>query len=89
MKFIMKTTKLGGNWTQIETKRHIAQIKHFVTPSNFGINGGRISKLWIQDKRNPKPNGIISYDREWVKKPTKKTSREANRLYNYLLKKYN
>ena len=42
--------------------------------SEFGINGGRISKLWIEDSRK---FPVASYDRGWDIKPTSKEAEAA------------
>lgn len=39
------------------------QIKLFAQPSQFGINGGRISKLFARDERTRET--ILNYDRGW------------------------
>ena len=42
-------------------------IKVFDEGSRFGINNGRISKLWIQRKQNREE--VANYDRGWDVKP--------------------
>ena len=56
--------------------------KVYEEPSEFGINGGRISKLML------KHNGtiILNYDRGWDVKPTDEISKAA---YQQILKMYN
>ena len=50
-----------GNW-KIGTINGIAfQAKVYDEGSEFGIDGGKISKLWIQD--------ICNYNREWDERP--------------------
>ena len=39
-------------------------IKVFDEGSRFGINNGRISKLWIQKKQNKEE--VANYDRGWI-----------------------
>lgn len=57
-------------------------VKHFEEGSDFGIEGGRISKLSL------KVNGKITanYDKGWDVRPEDKISQAA---YEILLKKYN
>ena len=43
------------------------EIKHFQIGSEYGIDGGRISKLWVQDMATGKT--VINYDRGWDIKP--------------------
>ena len=51
-----------GNW-EIGTIDDVAfQAKVYEEDSEFGINGGNISKLWIK--------GICNYDREWDERAT-------------------
>lgn len=53
-----------GDYTQITDGDFKAVIKHFDEPSNeYGIDGGKISKLWI---KNTKTNKVVAnYDRGW------------------------
>ena len=39
------------------------QVKHYDEPSEFGIDGGRVSKLWL--RKWGEPQAILSYDRGW------------------------
>ena len=58
--YIWTETKRDGNWligTFTRGNETInAQIKVFADPSEFGIGGGRVSKLWLAHK--------LSYDRK-------------------------
>ena len=58
------------------------EVKHFEEGSEFGIKGGKISKLECH------ANGetILHYERGWNKKPKTKLANEA---YEILKKKYN
>ena len=63
-------------------KTYKVSIKHFDGPSQFGIDGGKISKLWIS-------NGDVElafYDRDWVTKPRSKI---AKAIVNKLLEEFN
>lgn len=58
-------------------------VKHYDEPSEeYGIDGGRISKLSL------KINGryTLNYDREWDIRPKNEASRKA---YEILVKKFN
>ena len=57
-------------------------IKVFEEGSDFGINGGRISKLQIRIGSKISAN----YDRGWDKKPTTSVEKEALKI---ILKEYN
>lgn len=57
-------------------------VKHYDEPSEFGINGGRISKLMI--KVNDKVTA--NYDRGWDVEPK---DQETKMAYMILLKNYN
>ena len=58
------------------------EVKHFEEGSDFGIDGGRISKLECR------VNGetILHYERGWNKKPKTEMAKKA---YEILKKKYN
>lgn len=57
-------------------------IKVFEKSSEFGINGGRISKLNIRLGNKE----LANYDRGWDIKPTTEIGKEA---LNKILKRYN
>ena len=48
-------------------------IQYFKEPSEFGINGGRISKLEVCDKGKT----LIHYTRGWDIRPTTKLAKYA------------
>lgn len=74
-----------SNWKQEISGKYIADILSFDEPSEeYGIDGGRISKLCIRDKRN-KGKWLCNYDRGWDIKPTK----EIKDFYDEIIKKYN
>ena len=60
------------------------QVKSYDEGSEFGINEGRISKLFIKSESTGKV--LALYDRGWDKKPTTKT---AKAVYTELLKQFN
>ena len=57
-------------------------VKHFDEGSEFGINGGRISKLAIRDQQG---RWLVNYDRCWDQHPTK----EVKPIYDKLIEMYN
>ena len=66
------------------TKVAIYQVKAYEEGSMYGINGGRISKLWI--KLDGKV--IASYDRGWDIMPDEKDQAEQL-AYCIVLENYN
>ena len=50
---------------QIENETYTYDAKHFDAPSEYGIEGGRISKLGIRKGREV----VLNYDRGWVIEP--------------------
>ena len=50
-------------------------IKRFDEGSEFGIEGGRISKLTIKNERTGKE--VVNYDRGWDIQPKTKSAQEA------------
>ena len=66
-------------------------IKAFDEGSRFGINNGKISKLWIQRKQNKEE--VANYDRGWDIKPFDGDgnfySEDVKNVYEYLIEKYN
>lgn len=57
-------------------------IKHFDIGSEYGIDGGRISKLWIAKDGQT----VANFDRGWDIFPTEK---EALEILDELVSKYN
>lgn len=63
-------------------RRYEYQVKHFDEGSEFGINEGRISKLWISlDGKT-----VCSYDRGWDVFPE---DDDIKNVYNKLLDRFN
>lgn len=80
-------------WTQFEMTIESPQegkrcfeveIKHFESGSYWGIDGGKISKLWARDKDSRKV--VINYDRGWDIKPNTECEKA---LLQALLNLYN
>lgn len=66
-------------------------IKVFEVGSEFGINNGRISKLWIQRESNGKT--VANYSRGWDVKPFDDDGNfydnDVKEVYEELIAKYN
>lgn len=58
-------------------------VKHFEEDSEFGIDGGRISKLTI--RKNGQARNLCSYDRGWDVQPAD----EVKAVYDQLIRQYN
>ena len=69
----IKVTGTTGNWTFGTVKQtdggetFVFQAKHYDEPSQFGIDGGRVSKLCV--RRDGAAKGVIAYERGWLVKP--------------------
>lgn len=88
-----QNTYIGGKimWKHGEYNSFSWCIKVFDEVSRFGINNGRISKLWIQRKQNKEE--VANYDRGWDIKPFDDDgnfySDDVREVYEHLLAKYN
>jgi len=73
---------LGNDWIHVRHPQsgYTAQVRYFEEPSEYGIDGGRISKLWIA---GPDGKARVEYDRGWSKRPPK--SGTAKVLYESLV----
>lgn len=67
---------------EIDETKVSYEVKHFEEGSDFGIDGGRISKL----ECHAKDETILHYERGWSKKPETEMAKKA---YEILKKKYN
>lgn len=69
---IIKINKIKDNWVLAKdnTGKYEVQLKLFSEPSHYGIRNGRISKLWIKDKKGTKLGADAHYDRGWDVEPT-------------------
>lgn len=63
------------------------QVKHYDEGSQFGIDGGRVSKLWIAARGVAGKQVMVSYDRGWDIEPEKGS--EVYEVMQDLLRKYN
>lgn len=79
----LKST-FGNPWYEIKTDKYRCQIMRFDEPSaQYGIDGGKISKLWI---RNIKTNEVVAnYDRKWDIEP----KGDVKKFYDEVIKEYN
>lgn len=59
-------------------------VKHFAQGSEFGIDGGRISKLTI--RKLDESRDLVNYDRDWDVEPA---TDEVKAVYAIILEKYN
>ena len=60
-------TKHSGNWTSGHIGPFRFEVKHYEEPSVFGIDEGRISKLWLGWKDSY--GTVAAFDRGWDKLP--------------------
>ena len=68
-------------WTKGNINGFDYEVKHHAKGSVFGINEGKISKLWIgKDGKT-----VANYDRGWDIPPTE----EAQNVYESLLRRHN
>lgn len=69
----IKVTGTTDNWTFGTVRRadggetYVFQAKHYDEPSQFGIEGGRISKLCV--RRDGVAKDVIAYERGWLVEP--------------------
>ena len=64
------------------------QIKHFDEPSEYGIDSGRISKLWM--RRRGDAQAVLGYDRRWERGFTPRgKSAEVRAAYRAIIAKFN
>ena len=91
----MKERALGQGWLRIEKDGMVAEVLRFENGSQYGINGGRISKLWIGEKEEFRVTGVsmswrckwlANYDRGWDMQPR---GVKAKQFYNKIVKQYN
>jgi len=58
----IKQIRVRDNWVEGDYKGYYFQAKLFVFPSDYGINSGRVSKLYVLDKQE---HTVLNYDRGW------------------------
>lgn len=59
-------------------------VKHYEEGSQYGIDGGKVSKLTI--RKLDESRDLVNYDRGWDIEPN---TDEVNAVYAIILKKYN
>lgn len=73
-------------WTKgtekINGQTYYYEVKHYEEPSEYGINGGRISKLYISSGDACTAN----YDRGWDRLPADEATAH---IYNKLIWRFN
>ena len=76
---------LDNNWVEGYVEDYKFQAKVFLQGSKYGIDGGRISKLWIV-KIDPLDGSyretVVNYDRGWDQRP--KAGKDTE-IYNLIL----
>lgn len=62
----------GGSWYVGRVEGHHFEALVFVEPSQYGIDGGQVSKLylWAAGPRNKRGKSLAVYDRAWEQEPT-------------------
>lgn len=82
VKLDLKNDETNPVWivgdVQINGETYRVNAKVFQEGSEFGIDKGPVSKLWVEDSNR---NTIINYDRGWDIKPTE----ENQEVYNIIL----
>ena len=61
--------RMDDNWTvgtaACDGVEYKFNVKHYDEPSEYGIKGGRVSKLWLAPKGGDFRHTILNYDRGW------------------------
>ncbi len=61
--------RMDDNWTvgtaTCDGVEYKFNVKHYDEPSEYGIRGGRVSKLWLAPKGGDFRHTILNYDRGW------------------------
>jgi len=70
-------------WSEGTINGYKYWIKHYENGSEFGIDGGRVSKLQIRKAGTTRD--LCNYDRGWDVEP----ANEVMEVYQQLLEKYN
>lgn len=79
--YINEQRQLGQGWKIWKEDGCDINMLAFKEPSQYGIDGGRISKLWI--RKNGKV--LCNYDRGWDVNPDK----SVKDLYDKIIRTYN
>ena len=81
---VCKINEKRTNWKKEKEGLFEASILAFDEPSRYGIDNGRISKLYIVE-RTRTLKVVCDYDRGWDVRPSK----EVKEFYDKIIKKYN
>ena len=73
---------LTGKWSKGEIRGYKFEVKHFESGSEFGIDGGRISKLRVTKDGAE----VANYDRGWDVLPA---TSEAQEVTSEIIQRYN
>ena len=73
---------LTGNWAKGEINGYRFEVKHYEQGSEFGIEGGRISKLRVTKDGVE----VANYDRGWDVLPA---TSEAQEVTSEIIRRYN
>ena len=72
----IKISQKDGNWQFGTIGGVMFNVKIYDEPSDFGVNNGKISKLWL--------DGMANYDRGWDRIPqTPKAIQRVKELVEY------
>lgn len=84
-------TRIKSGWTEgyvrYKSKDYGFSMKNFIDPSEYGIDNGCISKLFIIDGKD-RGKDLVIYDRGWDKRPDRKNT-NLMVVYRALLTKFN
>ena len=87
-KFSLKVDKRDNAWiignATIDGKNYEINAKVFDKGSDYGIDKGPISKLWIKDTTSNE-RCIVNYDRSWDVEPTDENKEVYNKVLNAVI----
>lgn len=72
---ITKDSRQADNWVTGKVNGYYFEAKVYDEPSHYGINGGRVSKLWMRDVATREV--VCAYDRGWSVRPQTPEAKEA------------
>ena len=76
-------------WFKLYKKNYEAEIQNFEKGSEYGIDGGRISRLFIKRAGDTLKESIIAYERGWYRRLPKGANKELKTFYKKIIKNYN
>ena len=87
-RFSLKVDKRDNAWiignATIDGKNYEINAKVFDKGSDYGIDKGPVSKLWIKDT-NSNARCIVNFDRSWDVKPTDENKEVYNKVLNAVI----